>query len=156
MTKVKIRSRKPSLFAYIEHRGAHEEIPYEKYIEKVFAWTRKKRAKPRFKPMAVFHDDPEKTPPENCRSEIGFVVRMRADPEDDIKIREIPAMSVATIKHKGPGEDYPKTYKELSDWIVQNGYEITGSFMELYTKKPRTVGGKTILYSEIQVPVKAK
>ena len=75
---------------------------------------------------------------------------------DNIKVKELPAMEVATIKHKGPAEEYQKSYGALREWTEQNSYEWAGPSIEIYSKKPKKVEGKTILYSEIQVPVKRK
>jgi len=156
MTKVKLKTRKTSTFVYIEHKGAYREIPYENYMEKVFSWSKEKKVRPGFKPMAIFYDDPEKIAPENCKSEIGITIKGKPQSDENIKVKEIPITEVATIKHKGSAEDYPATYKALDDWILKNGYEVTGPFIEIYTKKPKNIGGKTILFSEIQAPIKKK
>jgi effector-binding domain-containing protein len=40
--------------------------------------------------------------------------------------------------------------------MIQNGYEWSGPAIEVYTKKPKIVGGETIIYGEIQVSVTKK
>jgi effector-binding domain-containing protein len=41
-------------------------------------------------------------------------------------------------------------------WIAEKGYEVSGPPMEVYSKKPQVVGGVTILYAKIMIPVKKK
>jgi len=156
MVKVKIKNRKPTTIAYIEHMGKYDEVPYGEYMEKLYMWAKQKKLKPGFKPLSIFHDDPENVPSAQLRSEIGLPIMVKGEPEDNIKVKEIAQMQVAAIKHKGPSEDYPKSYSALSDWISTNGYEVAGPFMEIYTKKPKKVGDKQILFSEIQAPIKKK
>lgn len=65
-------------------------------------------------------------------------------------------MKVAFIKHKAPAKDYPESYRKLSEWIAQHGYEWAGPSIKVYTKKPKVVAGETILYAHIQAPVKKR
>jgi effector-binding domain-containing protein len=156
MAKVKLKNRKPSKLVYIEHVGAYDKIPYDEYFNKLFSWAKEKNAKPGFKSLGIFHDNPEKTPPESCKSEIGIPILGNPEPEGEIRVKELPAMNVAVYKHKGPSSEYPQSYGALHQWITQNGYEITGPTLEVYTKKPKVKGDQTILYSEIQMPIKKK
>lgn len=156
MTKVKLKARKPVTLAYIEHVGKYDEIPYGDYFLKLYAWSKENKVRPGFKPLSIFYDCPEETAPENLRSEIAIPIKGSAHSDTDIKIKELSGMQVAAIKHKGPAGEYKKTYGLLREWVTQNGYECNGPFIEVYTKKPKNVGGKTILYSEIQAPVKKK
>jgi len=40
--------------------------------------------------------------------------------------------------------------------MAQNNYEWAGPAVEVYTKKPKVVGGETMIYAEVQVPVRKK
>jgi len=73
-----------------------------------------------------------------------------------IKIKKLPAMKVASISHKGPGSEYANTYSKLMEFVGKNGYEVLGPPMEIYSKKPEVVGGETILYAKVMMPVKKK
>ncbi len=75
---------------------------------------------------------------------------------EEIKIKDLPDMQIAVTKFAGPAEDYPKAYHEVANGVEENGYCWDGAPIEVYSKKPKVKDGKTIMYSEIQVPVKPK
>lgn len=156
MAGIKIKTIKAQKLAYLEHIGDYSTIPYDTYFDKLYAWVKEKKVRPGFKPLGIFHDDPEKTSPENCKSEICIPIVGDAEAEGDVKIKELPSMEVATIKHKGSAKEYQETYKQLNEWITQNGYEWAGSSMEIYTKKPKKKGDEIILYATVLAPVRKK
>lgn len=156
MKNVKLEKRKPMTLAYIEHTGSYDEIPFEKYMNRLYGWAKQKKVRPGFYPLAIYCDSPEKTPPAKCRSEIAIPVYGAVKSEAEIKVKKMPAMKVAAISHKGPAKDYPNTYKRLEEWMAENGYEWAGPAIEVYTKKPEVVAGETILYAKILAPVKKK
>ncbi len=106
--------------------------------------------------MMFYLDDPKVTPTEKCRTEIAITFKGKAKESSGVKIRQMPAMSVASLSHKGPGSEFNKTYGTLNDWIVKKGYRVSGPPMEIYSKKPEVVDGVTILYAKIMMPVETK
>jgi len=152
----KLESRKAVNLAYIEHKGPYDKVPWEDYIKQLYGWAKEQKVMPGFYPMAIYLDDPEKTPPEQCRSDIAITFKGRAKEEVGIKTRKMPAMKVATISHKGPGSEFKNTYATLRDWIEKRGYKTCGPPIEVYSKKPEVVGGLTILYAKVMMPVKKK
>ena len=156
MAGIKIKTIKPQKVAYLEHTGDYSAIPYDKYFEQLYAWAKEKNVRPGFKPLGIFHDNPGKTPPEQCKSEIALPIVGDAESDEEIKVKELPSMEVAVIKHKGSSEEYKNTYKILGDWITENGYDWAGPCMEVYTKKPKVKGDTTIMFATIQAPVKKK
>jgi effector-binding domain-containing protein len=156
MAGIKIKTLKPQKLAYVEHTGDYKSIPYDDYFNQLYAWAKEKNVRPGFKPLGIFHDNPEKTPPEQCKSEICIPIVGEAESDEDIKIKELPSMEVAVTKHKGTSEEYQNTYRQLNEWITKNGYEWAGPAMEVYTKMPKTVGDQTIIYANVQAPVKKK
>jgi len=156
MNKIKLEKTKPMKLAYIEHVGAYGEIPFDDYISWLYSWAKQKKVRPGFKTIGIFHDNPEEKSPEECRSWIGIPIKGTASPDEQIKIKELPSMDVAVIKHKAPASEYGETYKKLAEWIEENGYECAGPTMEVYTKKPKVVGNETIIYANVQAPVKKK
>jgi len=107
-------------------------------------------------PMAIFLDEPEEILPGKCRCEVLIPIAGEAKSEEEIKIKEIPSAEVASITHRGPTKDYPKTYEKLHKLINENGYVCTGPVTEIYLSKPKMVGGETVVFSNIQIPVKRK
>jgi len=156
LTGPKVEKRKATNLAYIEHQGPYDKVPWEDYINRLYGWAKEQKVMPGFYPMAIYHDDPEKTPPENCRSEIAITFKGRAKEQGGVKIRKMPAMSVAAVSHKGLGSEFKNTYAMLAGWIEKKGYEVSGPPIEVYSKKPEIVDGTTILYAKVMMPVKKK
>jgi len=156
MAAIKVEKRKPVKLAYIEHVGAYDRIPFQTYVERLYGWAKKAHVRPGFFPLGIFYDMPENTPPEKCRSEIGIPITGDASPDEDIHIKDVPAMDVAALSFKGPSSEYRSAYRELSAWVADHGYEWTGPSIEAYTKKPEQVKGKTIMYAKIMAPVRKK
>jgi len=159
MEKIKVEKTKPMKIAYIEHVGAYGETPYDEYYSRLYEWAKENKVRPGFSAISICYDDPDKTPPVQCRSEICIPIKGTASPDKEIKIKELPSMEVEVIKHKGPSSEYTNTYSRLSQWIEENGYEWALEpipAMEVYTKKPRVVGGETIIYATVKVPIKKK
>ena len=156
MAKIKLSKRKGGKVAYISHTGAYSEVPYDEYYPKLYAWAKQNKAKPGFKALGIFMDDPESVPPEQCRSEVGIPIYGDGPETDEIKMKTLPDMEVAVLKFKGESEDYQKAYREIAEWITANGYDWAGPSIEEYTKKPKQKDGKTIMFANIQVPVKKK
>lgn len=106
--------------------------------------------------MAIFLGKAEKTSHEKCRCEVLIPIEGGAKPEGEIKIKEILSMNVASITHRGLTKNYPNTYEKLHKWIAENGYACAGPVMEIYLSKPKVVRGETVVFSNIQVPIKRK
>jgi AraC family transcriptional regulator len=156
MVNPRLETRKAANVAYIEHRGPYDRVPWEDYIERLYGWAKEQKVMPGFYPMAIYHDDPEKTPPEQCRSDIAITFKGRAKEQTGVKVRRMPAVKVATISHKGPGTEFRSTYAKLGEWIEKKGYRISGPPIEVYSKKPEVVGGVTVLHAKVMMPVTKK
>lgn len=156
MAKIKVKTRKGGKVAYIAHTGSYMKVPYDELFGKLYGWAKQNKVRPGFKALGIFMDNPEKTPPEQCRSEIGISIYGDGPETDRIKVKTLPDMEVAVMKFKGESEDYMKAYNEIGEWTEANGYEWAGPCIEEYTKKPKVKDGKTIMFANIQVPVKRK
>jgi DNA gyrase inhibitor GyrI len=156
MANIKLKKRKATTIAYIDHVGAYDKIPWNDYIEKLYGWAKQNKAKPGFPPTGIYFDEMGKVPAEKCRSQAAIPIRKSVPASGGVKVRELPEMEVAVIKHAGSGEDFKNTYAELHKWLEQNGYLWSGPCMELYNKAPKVKDGKAIIYCQVQVPVKKK
>ena len=156
MAEVKLKKSKACKVAYIQHVGAYDKVPYGDYYDRLFAWAKQKNLRPAGPPMAIFLDKPEETPHEKCRCEVLIPIEGEAKAEKEIKIKDIPSMDVASITHRGPTKDYPNTYKKLHEWTTKKGYVYAGPVMEIYLSKPKIVKGETVVFTNIQVPIKRK
>lgn len=156
MAKPKLESRKENDLAYIEHEGPYDKVPWDKYIEMLYAWAKDQKVMPGFCPMGIYLSIPENTPSEKLKSEIAITFKGKAKETADIKIKHVPAMKVASISFKGFGSEFKNTYSILADFIEKKGYVITGPPMEMYTKKPEVRDGVTTLYAKVMFPIAKK
>ncbi len=154
MATPKLEKRKPVTLAYIEHVGPYDRIPFDSLIPRLYGWVKEKKVMPGFYPIGIFHSDPKTMAPELCRTDIAITVKGNPRPEGDIKIRKLPAMTVATFSHKGPASEYQKSYDTLVEFVRKKGYAVAGPPMEIYSKKPEVIGGETVIYAKIMFPVK--
>jgi len=156
MANPKLETRKAANLAYIEHKGPYDKVPWMDYINRLYGWAKEQRVMPGFHPMAMYYDNPEKTPPEESRSDIGITFNGGAKEHAGVKTRKMPAMKVAAISHKGPASEFKNTYSKLTEWIQKKGYEVSAPPIEVYSKKPEVVEGLTVLYAKVMMPIKKK
>jgi DNA gyrase inhibitor GyrI len=156
VARVEVNRRQACKVAYIQHSGDYDTIPFDVYLSELHAWVRKVKVTPGALPLAICYDSPQVTPPGRRRVEIGITFEGHAKPEGRIRIRELPGMEVAVIRHRGPSTEYPATYRKLTQWIASNGFEWDGPAIEIYTRQPRVVARKTIIYAAVQAPVRKK
>jgi effector-binding domain-containing protein len=156
MVNPKLESRKAMSIAYIEHKGAYGEVPWEEYMHRLYGWAKGQKVMPGFFPMSICYDNPAEVAPSKCRSDIAISFKGKAKATPGIKIRKVPAMKVAAYSHKGPASEYANSYAKIGSWIEEKGYRTSGAPIEIYSKKPEVVKGVTILYAKIMIPVKKK
>ena len=156
MAKVKVKKMKGMKLAYIEHVGAYSTIPFDELIGELYGWAKQNKAKPGFKPLTRYPDDPNKVPQENLRSQVAIPIRGDVKPSGRVQIMEISEGEVAVLKHEAPAAEYSNSYSELARWIEDNGYEPSCAPFEIYYKKPKIKEGQAIIFAEINFPVKSK
>jgi AraC family transcriptional regulator len=156
MANPKLEERNASHLAYLEYKGPFDKLPWQESIEKLYGWAKQQKVMPGFYPIAIYLDDPKIVPSEACRTEIAITYKGEAQEKSGVKTREMPAMKVATLSHKGPGTEFKNTYRTLIEWIEKKDLELSGPPMEIYSKKPEIINGETILYAKILMPVKNK
>ena len=153
----KLEKRKAVTIAYVEYVGSYRNIPFDEVIPRLYGWVKtQKKVMPGFYPLCIYHSDPKSTPPEKCVTDIGITVKGAVKPEGDIKIRDLPDMTVATLSHKGPASEYQNSYDTLAKFVMDKGLVMSGPPMEIYSKKPKMVDGEMILYAKILFPVMKK
>ena len=137
MGKIKITTFKPVKLAYIEHIGKYDQVPYDRYVPRLYEWAKAHHVRPGFKNINVFHDDPQEKNPEECRSWIGIPIKGEAAIDEEIKIQDFSEMQVATMKFKGPGSEYQNAYREMEEWMDAHDYEWDGPSFEVCSKKTK-------------------
>jgi effector-binding domain-containing protein len=154
MAKVKLSKRKEVTVAYIEHVGSYGSIPFDVIIKKLYTWAKENKAKPGFKPLSIYPDDPANTPATSLRSWVGIPIYGTVSQDETVKTVVLPESLIAIYKFAGPDSEFSNSYKILAEWVKTEGYEFTGPPVEYYPKKPKIKNGQTIIYAEIQFPVK--
>lgn len=154
--KAEVAKKEPCKIAYIEHIGEYGKIPFDAIVPKLYAWAKTNKVMPGFQPRGIYYDSPKSVAPEKCRSEIAITFKGEAKGNGEVKTRELPEMEVAIVKFKAPASEFQAAYQKLCEWLDANGYEWAGPAMEIYTKKPAVINGETIIYANIQVPVRKK
>jgi effector-binding domain-containing protein len=155
-SKIKVKTRRGGPYAYIEAKGPYDKIPFDEYFCKLTTWAKESKAGMRGGPFVIYASDPNVTPPSDLLTKVAFPIGKAVPASGDIKVETLPEMEVASMDHNAPADEYSKSYAELTKWITDNGYQLFGAPIEVYTGKPKVKDGKTIIYSEIQFPVKKK
>ena len=135
LSKIKIKKKKPTKIAYIEHTGEYSTIPFDQDISTLYTFARKNRLRPGFKPFAVYPDDPNEDSWDKVRTRVAISINKLIDSSENIVTTELPKMEVACMKFSGPAEDYQKAYANLWKWVKDNGYKLNGHPMEFWVKK---------------------
>jgi effector-binding domain-containing protein len=154
--KIKVKTRRGGPYAFIEAKGPYDKIPFDEYFGKLMTFAKESKAGMRWGMFVIYANDPHVTPPADLVSKVAIPIGKAVPASGDIKVDTLPDMDVAIKVHDAPAEDYQKSYTELQKWVDENGYLITGAPLEVYTGKPKVKNGKTIIYSQIQFPVKKK
>jgi effector-binding domain-containing protein len=68
--------------------------------------------------------------------EFGFVVPTPLAGKNHIQASETPAGKSVTCLHIGPYDDFDPSYRALTEWIKDNGYEAAGVAYEMYLNDP--------------------
>ena len=103
--------------------------------------------------VAIYHDDPESTPPEQLRSDAGIVVPDSASLPEPLAEQRLAAGSYACTLHVGPYERLGDTWQRLlGEWIPAHGKRVDGLSYERYLNMPGEVPNEE-LRTEICVPV---
>ena len=154
--KIKVKKRRSQTMAYIEYKGPYSKLPFDDACCKLIAFAKESKAGVRGGPFAIYASDPNVTPENELVTKVAIPIGKAVEPKGETKVDTLPDMEVAVMTHNAPAEEYPKSYAELGKWITDNGYVASGAPIEVYTAKPKVKDGKTIIYSEIQFPVKKK
>lgn len=96
--------------------------------------------------IAVFHDDPDTTPPDQLRSDAAITLPGRASTPNGLIEQRVPAGRYASVIHRGPYEELPKVWAQLKkDWLPANGHHAGQPGYEVYLNDPRTTAKPDLL-----------
>lgn len=152
--KPSIKQADPMSVAYINMHGPYQQIPLA--MGMVYGWIGRKGLQPVGMPMGVYLTSPETVPEAEAVWEVWAPVGgdvEEAEPDDaGIGIKHIPAMTIASVVHKGPYESIAPTYDALAAWVAEQGYLMAGPPREAYLNDPGEVTPEEAL-TEVMFPV---
>ena len=137
----------------IEHQGGHDEIG--QVYHKLHEWARSHNITPVGPGITIFRDPPNEFDPQSGFFEVCLPVAAAAEGDASVKVKQLPACTVAAQTVEGPYHRIPAHYTEILAWLSSEGKEIVGPPREVYIKRPSARGsgdpGKYL--TEIQFPV---
>ncbi len=69
-----------------------------------------------------------------------------------LEVKNLPGRRVACLVHKGSYETIGPAYAKLYEYVIGEGFELSGPMMDLYLNDPNTVAPGEVL-TEIQAPI---
>ena len=156
MSEPSIKQTEPMTVAFLPMRGAYRQVPLA--LGRLYAWVSQQGLTPAGMPVAEYLSNPQVTPEDEALWEVWAPVAEQpgldeAQPGDaGIGVKRIPAMTVATVMHRGPYETMAETYESLGAWVAEQGYVMAGAPREAYHSDPAKVPPEEYL-TEVSFPV---
>jgi AraC family transcriptional regulator len=88
-------------------------------------------------PFGRYFNSPENVPESELRWEVGFPVKPDTTVTAPFERRDVPAETVAYAIVAGPHEG-SRPWQQLVEWVVAEGYEVTGPAVEIWLDGPKT------------------
>ncbi len=101
--------------------------------------------------MAIYHDQECKE--NDADIEVALPITGRIEVDAGMEVKNLPAIRVLAVVHKGSYETLHVTYKELFDYMMKNGMEFSAPSRELYLNDPCKTPTDELM-TEIQVLIK--
>lgn len=102
----------------------------------------------------IYHDGEYKET--DIDVELCQAVTARGKDGEGFVFKDVPAVTAATVLHKGPYSDLRAAYAYILSWVEQNGYEVDGFVRESYIDGVWNRDSDADWLTEIQVPVKKR
>ena len=138
--------------ASVPHHGPYGEIGVA--FQRLLLMLRERRLRPDGPMMALYFEEPTHETPQ-ARSEAAVPVLGAFRGDGELRVRDLPPCSVASLIYDGPPSRVSASYTLLDEWVKANGYERSGPVREIYARDLTEVP-PGILYAEIQIPVRRK
>jgi AraC family transcriptional regulator len=154
MREPSIKQTEPMTVAFISMSGPYQQIPLAFGI--LYSWVSGRDLEAVGMPMGVYLSDPSTTAESDVIWELWAPVTGDAPEsgpdERGLGVKKLPAMTVASVLHRGTYESIEPVYRALDGWIESQGYIVAGPPREVYMSDPESVPPEEYL-TEVQVPV---
>jgi AraC family transcriptional regulator len=103
---------------------------------------------------ALYHDDPQKTPASQLRSDAALVVSEDAKLPAELLEKRLAAGLYACTTHVGPYEQLGDVWRRfVGEWLPASGRRMSdGLLFELYQNTPQSVPPSELV-TELRIPV---
>jgi AraC family transcriptional regulator len=104
--------------------------------------------------LALYHDDPETTPPAELRSDAALVVRDGVELPSGLSEVTLPGGSYARASHRGAYSGLGDAWARLmGEWLPRSGFRVgAGPSYEVYVTDPRTTATEDLV-TDLYVPL---
>lgn len=123
---ISIKTIKPRRLAVLEHRG--DPLKVGESVNRLINWAKSQAVNLQPKPGEAFgfaYDDPQTTPPEEFRFDLGLTIPEQLTLEGGIIEKRLPSGRYAVAIHKGARHHISDTVYELyRDWLPKSGEEL--------------------------------
>ena len=113
--------------SYDQHAAAFEKLYEESMKQGIFGGM----------PFDIYWNNPENTPVEKLKWELGFVMPAGKIPQEPLKLKKWEFTTMATLRYTGNfDEEMGKAFGRLYQWIEDRGYQPAGPMMEMFLNAP--------------------
>ena len=102
--------------------------------------------------MTIYHDNEYKELDADLEVAVPVTGKVTLS-DQSLEVKNLPGRRVASLVHKGSYETIGPAYAKLYEYVIQEGFELSGPMMDLYLNDPNTVAPSEVL-TEIQAPIK--
>jgi AraC family transcriptional regulator len=136
--QVEIRNMPEIRVAAVHHSGPYNQIPTAFERLGAIAGPAGLFARPEAAMIAIYHDDPESTPPDQLRSDAAVVVADGVPLPAGLAEARLPAGRYACTLYVGPYERLGDAWARfLGEWVPASGHRLApGASYERYVNNP--------------------
>ena len=149
-TDVALKQMEGVRVAYVPHHGPFSEIGFA--FQRLLRLLQNRRLRVAGPMIALYHDEPGEGTIQKAHAEAAAPVIGEVKPDNELRVRDLPPCTVASLIHDGPPSRYEESYATLRKWIKAHGYDVAGPTREIYARDLSEIP-PGILYAEIQIPV---
>jgi AraC family transcriptional regulator len=105
--------------------------------------------------LAIYHDDPESTPPSELRSDAALTFPKETRLPKELQEQKLPAGRYARTTHVGPYEELGDVWARfMGEWLPASGERLAdGPSYEIYRNTPENAP-KDKLRTDLYIPLK--
>ena len=131
--------------------GKYDEIG--QLLDQLFGALAQNRARPLGPPMAIYYDEGFKEADVDVETAVPVSNAQIEDGNGRVRIRQLPAIQVASVLHQGAYTSLSSAYQAIMQWISDNNYQIIGPDREIYLRGPGPNANPAEFVTEIQFPI---